>query len=171
MRSLSLLLVGFAALAMACGGDDDDGTADASTSADAPSADAPLAVDANPSAPDANPSAPDATTTPDASTTPDAKPGSVLEVSCTGLTIAVDITTSGTSFVLTPNAPIPLNGAARITPGANHNALSGANRTQDGLFAVLQNQSKCFQFTEPGAFQFYCSRHNPMEATITVNPN
>jgi hypothetical protein len=171
MRSLSLLLVGLAALAMACGGDDDGGTADASTSADAPSADAPLAVDADPSAPDANPNAPDATTTPDASPTPDAKLASVIEVPCKGLTINVDITTAGRSFVLTPDAPIPLNGAARIRPGANHNALSGANRTADDLFAVRQNESKCFRFTEPGAFEFYCSFHNPMEATLTVSPN
>jgi plastocyanin len=163
MRSLSLLLVGFAALAMACGGDDDGGTADASTSADAPSADAPVA-DADPAAPDANPNAPDAGV---ADANVDAKVSPVEVVPCKGL-VHLAVTTSGNSFVLSTTDPVPVGGVVRFNPGRIHNATSGANRTADGLFVVGGGETVCVRFLDAGTYPFYCTVHNPMESVLTV---
>jgi plastocyanin len=165
MRSLSLLLVGFAALAMACGGDDDGGTADASTSADAPAADAPSA-DADPAAPDANPNAPDANV---ADANVDAKVSPVVAVDCVGAVVDVTVTVARGAFVFDPDPTIPLNGIARFTPGSSHDATSGANRTADGLFLAPPSATTCFKFTEAATYPFYCSFH-PFGADLVVAP-
>jgi plastocyanin len=163
MRSLSLLLVGFAALAMACGGNDDGGTADASTSADAPSADAPSA-DADPAAPDANPNAPDANV---ADANVDAKVSPVVVVDCVGALVEVTVTVARGAYVLDPDATIPVNGIARFTMGPTHDAASGGPNAPDGVFVAPSNATTCLRFTEAGDFRFHCQPHD-FEATLTV---
>lgn len=170
MRGLPYFVISIAALAIACGGDDDGDAVDAATSADAPAIDgsiAPDAVvpDADPNAPDAEPGTPDARP---ADANVDAKVSPVEIIDCTGVNVDVSVTTSGRTFVLSTTDPIPVRGVARFSPGGSHDATSGGNRTADGLFVVAGGTTVCVRFLEAGTYPFYCTFHNPMEGALTV---
>src|SRR5262245_60843879 len=98
---------------------------------------------------------PDAPPHPDgtpADARPDAMPSTVMLVSCTGVTPAANITTSGLSF--TP-ADVTINAGeiVHFMPVGLHNMTSDI----PGQFATPTQQEACLRFSAPGGFGFHCS--------------
>jgi plastocyanin len=169
MRGLPYFLISIAALAIACGGDDDSDAVDAATSADAPAIDGsivPDAVvpDADPAAPDAEPGAPDARP---ADANVDAKVSPVEVIDCLGANVDVTVTVARGAYVLDPDATIPVDGVARFQMTPSHDAASGAPNQPDGVFLAPAGATTCIKFLEPGSFRFHCQPHD-FEATLTV---
>jgi plastocyanin len=148
-------------LLAACGDDGGDGhDHDAAATHDASAIDA-LVPDADPTAPDA-PAA------------PDAAPSAVVEVSCSGATIAVTVTAPSFAYVFTPDdgAPadqytIAVDDIVQFTMPGSHDATSGPPNAPDGQFATGFGQTKCFQFTATGSYPFHCTPHD-FDATLIV---
>lgn len=84
---------------------------------------------------------------------PDAPAAPVVEVSCTGLTPAVTITTSTGEYY--PSEPtIAVGDVVKFELSAGHTAHS-----IDELFAVAQGEWGCFRFLSAGDYGFYCQVH------------
>ena len=51
-----------------------------------------------------------------------------------------------------------------------HTVTSGANRTKDGKFdqSVAGGESTTVTFDTPGTYEYFCTIHSSMKATITV---
>ena len=91
----------------------------------------------------------------------DAPPSSVMGVSCSGATIAAEVTTVG--FAFDPAATtVPAGSVVRFTMPATHNAVS-----DDGLFRADFGTASCFRFTAAGTFGYHCEPHL-FTGTITV---
>ena len=151
----SLLYCAVLGALSACGGGDDGGDHDH----DAAAGDDAAAIDA--ALHDADPD------DPDAMMPPDAEPSSVVEVDCTGATIAVTVTAPGFAYAFSPSDggaadqhTIAVDDIVRFQMPASHNAFSGAANAPDGLFSTNFNQTKCYQFTEAGTFPFHCTPHD-----------
>ena len=141
-----------------CGDDGDDHDHDHDAAA---GGDAALVPDADPDQPDAM-------------IPPDAEPSSVVEVDCTGATIAVTVTAPGFAYAFTPSDggaadqhTIAVDAIVRFEMPPSHNAFSGPANAPDGLFSINFNQTKCYQFTEAGTFPFHCTPHD-FVATLIV---
>ena len=142
-RTLASLLVSSLSLLVACG---DDGGSTLPI-------DAPVAIDAP--------------GTIDAPATIDAAPSTVVEVPCTGATIASEVSAPGFSFTIT-DASIAVDAIVRFTMPSVHSAVSGSPAgTADGQFAVGFSETKCLRFTAAGTFPFWCNPHQ-FTGTITV---
>lgn len=88
-----------------------------------------------------------------------------MEVSCTGVTPAANITTAGLSF--SPAAvTINTGDIVHFMPVGLHNMTSDT----PGQFGTTTGQEACLQFTAPGDFPFHCSVHpTSMMGDVTVN--
>jgi len=159
-HSLALAL-GLSLAFVGCGGDDEQNPTIDARLADAAAIDG-ATVDAAPNdgrvddaAVDATPDAPAAT--------------GVTEVSCTGATIASEVTASTGMFTIT-DTTIAVNDIVRFTMPASHSAVSGTvPGTPDGKFTVALNTTKCLRFTIAGTYPFYCNPHL-FTGSLTVGP-
>lgn len=97
-----------------------------------------------------------------------AAPSTVVEVPCTGANPVVTITAPG--FAFTPmTANISVGQVVQFTMPGFHDARSGSPGAPDGNFHVMFGQTRCFRFTAPGAFPFFCVPHS-FTGSITVTP-
>lgn len=84
---------------------------------------------------------------------PDAAAAPVVEISCTGVTPTVTITTSTGEY--SPAEPtIAVGDVVKFELSAGHTAHS-----LDELFAVAQGEWGCFRFLSAGDYGFYCQVH------------
>jgi plastocyanin len=94
----------------------------------------------------------------------DAPPGGagVTEVSCSGGTIAVTVTTPGNRFD-PMSSTIQRGQIVRFDPAAGHDVASDSG----GLFDVGFGGEGCFRFDDAGSFGFRCTPHG-FRGTIVV---
>jgi plastocyanin len=166
VRVLLLLVI-----AMGCGGGDGD-EADARPGADARRPiDAAETAEIDAAGPDpVDAAAPvDAVAPVDARA--DARPVMIEAVPCDGAVIAVELTTSVTSYF--PAAmTIQVGEVIRFAPSDPHDVMAGTPAAPEPTwFAIAGNDPQCVRFDEVGVFPFFCTAHpSSMVSAVTVEP-
>lgn len=102
----------------------------------------------------------------------DARNSSVAVLACDGVTPVVRImtrTTGGLGFE--PAQPtIHVGEVIEFAPSSFHDMVSGTPASRDGLFdSGDPGEKSCLRFEEAGSFPFFCSVHNSMRGTVTVD--
>jgi plastocyanin len=101
----------------------------------------------------------------------DARPVMIEAVPCEGAVIAVELTTSVTSYF--PAAmTIGVGEVIRFAPTDPHDVMAGTPAAPEPTwFAIAGNDPQCVRFDEVGVFPFFCTAHpSSMVSAVTVEP-
>jgi plastocyanin len=99
----------------------------------------------------------------------DGPPSAVVEVTpCTGEAATVSAESAEAGSYSPPATTISQNQVVKFVMSGAHNVVPHPTQPSDPNLAVGFGETKCFRFTQPGTYTFFCQPHG-FAGTVTVN--